>query len=164
MKMKNKVLVASMVLGILFIAAACSTAQGAKDTNAPNNQVPPAPNKYLVTVSAEDFNKKANIAKQVEVKAGDTFTITLDSNATTGFQWNEQAKIANAKVLTQEAHQYVAPATNNGSTPVAGMSGIEEWTFTAGQAGTTTATFSYDRPWEGGEKGVRTFILTVIVK
>jgi hypothetical protein len=23
---------------------------------------------------------------------------------------------------------------------------------------------SYDRPWEGGEKAVRTFVLTVVVK
>jgi inhibitor of cysteine peptidase len=164
MKMKNKVLVASMLLGILFIAAACSTVQGAKDTNVPHNKVPPAPNKYLVTVSAEDFNKAANLSKLVDVKSGDTFTITLDSNATTGFHWNEQAQITDTKVLTQTAHQYIAPATNNGATPVLGMSGIEEWTFTASQPGTTTTTFSYGRPWEGGEKGVRTFELTVVVK
>jgi predicted secreted protein/predicted small secreted protein len=162
--MKNKLVIALILLGLLLVAGACTTVQGAKDTIVPDNKVSPAPNKYLVIASAEDFSKEANITKQVEVKAGDTFTITLDSNATTGFQWNEQAQIADTKVLTQEAHQYVAPATNNGSTPVAGMSGIEEWTFTAGQTGTTTAFFSYDRPWEGGEKAVRTFELTVVVK
>jgi predicted secreted protein len=44
------------------------------------------------------------------------------------------------------------------------MAGVEEWWFTAGQAGVTTATMSYSRPWEGGEKDVRTFVLTVAVK
>ena len=147
-----------MLLGLLLFAAACNTVQGLEE---PDSW---APNNPLVTASAEEFSKETNISKQVEVKAGYTFTITLDSNATTGFQWNEQAQIADTKVLTQRAHQYVAPATNNSSTPVAGMSGIEEWTFIASQTGTTTATFSYDRPWEGGEKSVRTFELTVIVK
>jgi predicted secreted protein len=171
--MKGKVFVGIIFLGIVLLAGAMllkyssfthSTTDGTSITNPPNNQVPPAPNKYLVTATAEDFSKEANITKQVEVKVGDTFTITLDSNATTGFQWNEQAQIADTEVLTQEAHQYVVPATNNGSTPAVGMTGVEEWTFTVGQTGTTTATFSYDRPWEGGEKGVRTFELTVVVQ
>ena len=133
-------------------------------TNPPNNQVPPAPNKYLVTVSAEDFTKEANISRQVEVKTGDVFTVALDSNATTGFSWTEQAKIADGNILKQTGHEYIAPRANDDNKPVAGMSGIEEWWFTAGQTGTTTATMSYSRPWEGGEKDARTFVLTVIVK
>jgi len=162
--MKTKLITAVlMLLGLVLFAAACNPVQGANDTNTPNNQVPPAPNKYLVIVSAVDFNKAANIFKQVEVNAGDTFTIALDSNATTGFQWTEQAKIADNGVLTQTTHAYNAPATNNDA-PIVGMAGIEEWTFTAAHAGTTTATLSYNRPWEGGEKDVRTFELTIVVK
>jgi len=65
-------------------------------------------------------------------------------------------------VVEQTAHEYIAP--NTGDAPVAGMAGVEEWTLRAGKAGTTTVNLSYDRPWEGGEKGVRTFELTVIVK
>jgi predicted secreted protein len=44
------------------------------------------------------------------------------------------------------------------------MAGIEEWTFRASQPGTTTATMSYSRPWDGGEKDARIIMLTVIVK
>ena len=92
--MKGKLFISTMFLGIALLTGACSTAVDTSITNPPNNQVPPAPNKYLVTISAEDFNKGAHILRQVEVKTGDVFTVALDSNATNGFSWTEQAKVA----------------------------------------------------------------------
>jgi len=160
--MKSKIFVSTMFLGIMLLAGACSNAGGSSIT--PDNKVPPVPNKYLVSITAEDFSKEIQISRQVEVKTGDTFTIALDSNATTGFSWTEQAKIADGNILKQTGHEYIAPRANDDTKPVAGMSGIEEWWFTAGRTGTTTATMSYSRPWEGGEKDARTFVLTVIVK
>ncbi len=157
--MRNKVLAVIMVLGIILGAVACSSVAAATDDNSPSNNVPPAPNKYLVFITGENFGKEANITKQVEVKVGNNFTIALDSNGTTGFQWNEQAKIADVNIIQQVAHNYVAP---NGE--ALGQAGIEEWTFKAINDGSTTLKFSYDRPWEGGEKGVRTLELTVVVK
>jgi inhibitor of cysteine peptidase len=157
---KSKLFVGILFLTLALLAGGCNNA-GATSTT-PGNKVPPAPNKYLVSVASEDFSAEARILRQVEVKAGDVFSIALDSNATTGFIWTEQAKIADGNVLKQTRHEYVPPRANNDK-PVAGMSGIEEWWFTAGQVGLTTATMSYDRPWEGGEKGVRTFVLTVVV-
>jgi inhibitor of cysteine peptidase len=144
--MKNKVLVTLALVGLLLTMAACSAATG-------------APGNTSINIPAADFDKQANIAREVEVSAGDTFTITLDSNATTGFQWTVQAKIANESVLNQIAHDYVAP---NGK--ALGQAGTEQWTFKAVNAGTTTVNLSYDRTWEGGEKGVRTFELTAVVK
>ena len=160
--MKSKIFVSTMFLGIMLLAGACSNAGGSSIT--PDNKVPPVPNKYLVSITAEDFSKEIQISRQVEVKTGDTFTIALDSNATTGFSWTEQAKIADGNILKQTGHEYIAPRANDDTKPVVGMSGIEEWWFTAGRTGTTTATMSYSRPWEGGEKDARTFVLTVIVK
>jgi inhibitor of cysteine peptidase len=162
--MNVKIFVGIIILGFVLLAGACSTTDSTSTTNPPNNQVPPAPNKYLVTVSAEDFTKEANITKQVEVKTGEVFTVALDSNASTGFSWTEQAKIADVNILKQTGHQYIAPRTNTDDKPVAGMSGIEEWWFTAGGTGSTTAAMSNSRPWEGGEKDARTFVLTVVVK
>jgi predicted secreted protein len=172
-QMKGKIFFGIIILGIVLIAGTRllkyssfthSNTDGTSITNPPNNQVPPAPNKYLVTATAEDFTKEANITKQVEVKAGDIFTVALDSNATTGFNWTEQAKIDGGNILKQTGHEYIAPRANNDTQPVAGMSGIEEWTFSANQVGTTTASMSYSRPWDGGEKDARIFLLTVIVK
>jgi predicted secreted protein len=162
--MKWKTFFGIMSIGILLLAGACGSSADISTTNPPNNQVPPAPNKYLVTVSWEDFAKEAHILRQVEVKNGDVFTVALDSNATTGFSWTEQAKIADGNILKQTQHKYIAPRASDDTKPVVGMSGIEEWWFAAGQTGITTITMSYSRPWEGGEKAVRTFVLTVIVK
>jgi len=148
--MKGKILLSTIILVVTLLMGGCSSAGSTSTTNSPNNPVPPAPNKYMVSISAEDFNKEARISRQVEVKTGDAFTIALDSNAATGFAWTEQAKIADVSILKQTEHAYVAPRANDGTQPVAGMSGIEEWWFRAGQAGTTTATMSYSRPWEGG--------------
>jgi predicted secreted protein len=167
--MKVKIFIGIILLGILLLSGATllkyssfthSTTDGNSITNPPNTQVPPPPNKYLVAVSAEDFNKGAIISKQVEVKTGDVFTVALDTNATTGFSWTEQAKISDGNILKQTGHQYIAPRANDDK-PVTGMAGIEEWTFTARKEGTTTATMSYRRPWEGGEKDARRFVLTV---
>jgi inhibitor of cysteine peptidase len=161
--MKVKIFFGLLLLCGALLMGACSAADSTSITNPPNNQVPPAPGKYPVAVSAEDFSQAANITKQVEVKAGDTFTITLDSNATTGFSWTEQAKIADGNILKQTGHQYIAPRADNDK-PVTGKAGVEEWTFNASRGGTTTASMSYSRPWEGGEKDARTFVLTVTVK
>jgi hypothetical protein len=93
-QMKGKIFLGIVAFVIVLLAGATllkyssfihSTTEGTSITNPPNNQVPPAPNKYLVTALAEDFTKEANITKQVEVKTGDVFTVALDSNATTGF-------------------------------------------------------------------------------
>jgi predicted secreted protein len=161
--MKGKIIFGIMLITVLLLAGACSTTTNILITNPPNNQVPPAPNKYIVTLSAEDFSQQTQISRQVEVKTGDVFSVALDSNATTGFSWTEQAKIGGGKILTQTGHQYIA-SRSSADKPVTGMAGIEEWTFSASQAGSTTATMSHSRPWDGGEKDVRMFVLTVVVK
>jgi inhibitor of cysteine peptidase len=163
MLMKIKILFGIALISLVLLAGACSAAEDTSDANPTNNPVPPAPNKYLVTVSAADFNQQKQISRQVEVKTGQVFSIALDSNATTGFRWTEQARIADDSILKQTGHNYIAPRSN-ADQPAAGMAGIEEWTFSANQVGATTASLSYGRPWEGGEKDARVFTLTVNVK
>ncbi len=149
--MKIKTLAAIILTGLALLLGACSSA---------NNIVPV---NHQVTVTDEDFNGSIDINKQIEVRDGDTVTVIIDSNATTGFSWTEQADISNADILVQTGHQYNAPK-DTGDTPVVGAGGTEEWTFKANQTGKVIVNLSYDRPWEGGEKGVRTFELTVVVK
>ena len=113
-----------------------------------------------VSVSCDDFNSQKNISKQMTVAAGNTFTVTLCSNATTGFQWSESAQISDKTVVQQTGHAFVAP----GNTGMVGAPGNEVWTFQALKKGTSTINMEYGRPWEGGEKGVWTFSLSVTVK
>jgi inhibitor of cysteine peptidase len=120
---------------------------------------PPAPSPAAVNVTCEQFSQKAQIVQDVTVAAGSTITVTLCSNASTGFSWGEQAQISNPEVLKQTSHKTIAPATS-----MPGAPGNQVWTFQALKAGVSTASFSYSRPWEGGEKDVQTFKLNVTVQ
>lgn len=100
------------------------------------------------------------MSKQINVTTGNTFTVTLCSNATTGFQWSESAQISDEAVVQQTGHEFVSPE-NKG---LVGAPGEEVWTFKALKKGTSTIALEYSRPWEGGEKGEWTLNLTVIVK
>jgi inhibitor of cysteine peptidase len=113
-----------------------------------------------VTVTCDQFSKQAHIVQDVTATVDSTITVTLCSNPTTGFQWGEQTQIGNTQVLKQTSYKMVGPA----NTGMVGAPGNEVWTFQALQAGTSTVSFSYSRPWAGGEKGVETFKLNVTVK
>ncbi|MBM4447422.1 MAG: protease inhibitor I42 family protein [Chloroflexi bacterium] len=113
-----------------------------------------------IEVSCDDFGKQQDISQEVNVAAGDTFTVTLCSNATTGFKWSESAQISDQTVVQQTGHEFVAPDAKG----LVGAPGKEVWTFKALKKGTSTLSLEYSRPWEGGEKGEWTFNLTVVVK
>jgi len=83
----------------------------------------------------------------------------LGSNASTGYQWGAGPTISDTSVLTQYEHNVVAAT----STAV-GAAGKDVWTFKPASKGTTTVSFGYSRPWEGGEKDEWTLVLTVVVK
>ena len=117
-----------------------------------------------VEVSCDDFMKQHHISKEVEVAAGDSFTVTLCSNPTTGFEWLESAQISDQTILRQMGHKFIAPEGEGDKPPAPGTAGKEVWTFKALKKGTSTISLEYSRPWEGGEKGTWTFYLTVVVK
>jgi inhibitor of cysteine peptidase len=120
----------------------------------------PAARQASVEVSCDDFSQQNHITRQVEVGAGGTLTLTLCSNPTTGFAWSETAQISDQSVLRQTDHRFVSPEAEG----IVGAAGKEVWTFNALKKGTSTVSVEYSRPWEGGEKGVWTFNLTVTVK
>jgi inhibitor of cysteine peptidase len=112
-----------------------------------------------VVVSINDFNSQNNITKEITVSAGGSFKISLESNATTGFSWPEQAEIGNTAIVKQTDHDNLAPTSD-----LMGAPGKEVWTFKALEKGTTVIAMEYSRPWEGGEQAEWTFNLTVTVK
>jgi len=109
--------------------------------------------------SADEFSQHPQIQKEIILNSGDQVTITLISNATTGFSWNENAAIADTNVLQQLKHENISADSGK-----LGAAGAEKWTFKALKAGTTNIHLEYSRTWEGGEKGVWTFDLKITVK
>ena len=118
----------------------------------------PASGQTGVVISCDEFAKQANMTREVRVPAGSTLNVTLCANPTTGFGW-EEAKIADAAVLEQAGREYKEAASD-----ALGAAGSEEWSFKALEKGTATVSFAYSRSWEGGEKGVWTLELTVVVE
>ena len=123
-----------------------------------------APKQLSVEASCDDFIKlppgERSISKEAQVAVGDSFTVTLCSNPTTGFQWSKSAQISDQIVLEQVDHEFIPPEAKD----VEGAAGKEVWTFKALKKGTSSVSMEYSRPWEGGEKGAWKFVLTVVVK
>lgn len=147
--MKTKLIVMALMLTVLLVAVACSPVSGAS----------PAA-EASIDVSIDEFEQANDITREVTVADGGTVTVSLGSNPTTGFSWDEAAQIADPTVLQQTGSERL-PAESQG---LVGAPGTQVWTFKALTKGTTTVSMEYSRPWEGGEKGVWTFDLTVAVK
>ena len=143
--MKIKLLVVLIVIPILLCLPACSS-------------------EATLEVNCDEFRAQKHIDTTLEVNAGETFTVTLCSNPSTGFNWQETAQISDQTVLQQMSHKFVAPDAKGSEPPAPGSSGVEMWTFKALKSGNTTVNMEYGRPWEGGEKGEWTYELTVTVK
>ena len=90
---------------------------------------------------------------------GDTLTVTLESNPTTGFEW-ALVIITDETVLEEEGHAFMAAEA--GTPP--GTGGEEVWTFTALKEGKSTISMEYRRPWEEDVEPDKVFVLTVVVK
>ena len=143
--MKARLAAVGTLIAILLLLGACSSAT-------------------TVEVSCDDFMEQKHISKSVEVSTGEMLTVTLCSNASTGFQWIEPAQVSDKGVLRQTGHEFIAPEEKDGEFPAPGTAGQQQWTFEALRKGTTEVALEYSRPWEGGEKGEWTFTLTVVVK
>ncbi len=113
-----------------------------------------------VEVSCDEFASDQHISQGFEIDAGDSFTVALCSNQTTGFQWSESAQIDDETIVEQTNHEFIPPQDEQ----LVGAAGQEVWTFQALQEGTTTISMEYSRPWEDGEEAEWTFTLTLVVK
>lgn len=77
----------------------------------------------------------------VKVQNGDSFTLSLESNPTTGYSW--QADF-DAEYLQLVDSRFISEA----GPEIVGAGGQEEFDFLALKAGETEITFFYSRPWE----------------
>ncbi|MCX6062799.1 MAG: protease inhibitor I42 family protein [Caldiserica bacterium] len=93
-----------------------------------------------------------------ETTVGKTFTIALDANMTTGYNWSQTIK--DTSVIAYVDNAYVAAATDP---QIVGGGGTDTFTFKAVGKGTTTITLYYARPWESVPPA-QTRTITVTVK
>ena len=94
---------------------------------------------------------------QVPLEVGQTLVLSLDSNPTTGYQW-EITELDEA-ILKQTGHEYEADQ------PVLiGSGGKEVWRFQAQSSGSTTLSLGYKRSWEEGIEPIQTYSVEVAVR
>ena len=147
--MKSKAFVASIVATASLILVACSPSPGLEFTQ-----------DATVEVTCDIFQEWPDHSGDVLLGANGTLTVILCTSSTTGFQWSQTPQIGAQTVLRQVDHKFVARE----ETALVGAPGQEVWTFKTLKEDTSTIYFEYSRPWEGGQKAIWTFNLTVIVK
>ena len=134
-----------ILLGLLLVLAGCGPSDDA-DTGAKSREV---------GLSAKDNGG------QVEVAAGQTLVLTLESNPTTGYRWEVvEAKDAVLR-QTGEAEFTVASQLDP---PPPGTGGVEVFRFEAVEAGETLLELVYHRPWKEGVEPLETYSIQVKVR
>jgi inhibitor of cysteine peptidase len=112
-----------------------------------------------IAISYDELLNQKNISRDITLPVGGYLQVSLGSNASTGYQWAEQMRISDPKVLVQTGHEAIAARENR-----PGASGSQVWVLQATGLGTATVTTTYGRPWEGGEKDTWTFTANVTVQ
>ena len=112
-------------------------------------------------VGCDQFAAQKSITQTTEMSVGDQVKVTLCSNPSTGFAWQEP-EISDAGVVSLADKSFGAPVT--GSAQVVGAAGTDYVTLKATAKGTSTVVLRYSQPWVGGTSGEWTYTLTVTVQ
>jgi len=91
------------------------------------------------------------------VASGQQFALTLESNRTTGYQW-QLAEPLDGAIVTLVGTEYATPEAR-----LPGAAGREIWTFQAVGQGKTMISLEYVRPWEKDVPPAKTADFLVVV-
>jgi predicted secreted protein len=98
--------------------------------------------------------------KTIKVKVGDTVTVLLQGNPTTGYSWRTAKLDGTALEQAGDANYTSAPNPSG----MAGVGGAFLFTFTAAKAGETRINLENVFPGGKDVKPVKTFVVTVDVE
>jgi len=116
---------------------------------------------YLSPAGPEEVNvNEENDGGQIELEQGQILVVTLESNPTTGYRW-EQAE--NQEPILEQMGEAEFIPSDEGEPPIAGAGGWEIFRFKAISAGKMTLQLVYHRSWEEGVEPVKTFSLDVVI-
>ena len=140
----------SMVIGAVLALAvsACS----------PDGPSEPAVSVVVECIAFETSGADpAPVVRDLAVEAGQAFDVTICSNPSTGFAWEQPTWEGDATLEFVER----SILQSVGGPP--GEAGQERFTFKAASAGGATVHFVYSQPWDGGTKGAWLLDLAVTV-
>lgn len=94
--------------------------------------------------------------KTIHTKVNENFFVVLETNPTTGYQWDVNFSENYIKLVNRDY-------TSAAPTGILGAGGQETFTFQAIKSGETEIVFSYLRPWEKEKEPEKTVVYSVIV-
>jgi len=109
----------------------------------------------VAVACSQETNKTGeylNPGESIKVKPGQIFTISMESNPATGYNWQLSKELDSIIILITNAY---IPADSK-------LGGHEVWTFKAIDYGQTNILMKYVRPCEN-DQPARTNVFTVIV-
>lgn len=95
--------------------------------------------------------------KVVKMAVGDTLTVDLSSNPTTGFMWRD--KVEGKAVRPAGEPQYHGPKA-----PRPGAGGRQLFSYRAVRSGAGSIRLAYSRSWEKGKPPAQTYQIKVVVR
>jgi len=87
---------------------------------------------------------------------GDRVTIKLPSNPTTGYSWGQPQGVVNLELLSTQSEP--------GASDRVGASSFQIFSFQARQAGVSTLTLNYFRPFEKNTPPRRVYLLSLTIE
>ena len=102
---------------------------------------------FLIFVLSTSFclAEGSKTPRVIKTQVGQSFTITQESNGTTGYLW-QFAKPLDKSTLKLISSEYIAGGTE--ANIRVGAPGKQVWRFKALKPGRTNIYFEYVRPWE----------------
>src|SRR5271169_4645199 len=110
-----------------------------------------------IPTSSTGFDVAGGV-EQIRMLAGKQFSITLNANHTTGYNWR-LAKPLDPAMLKQISDEYHAATSD-----AVGAPGEEVWTFESVAAGTAELDFEYVRPFETDAKPVKKAKYSIVIE
>jgi inhibitor of cysteine peptidase len=138
------------VAGALLLALGLAACGGSGSGGSSASPTPASPS-ASPTAAAQIVKVEAvGVPPATNVKVGDTLVVTLNSNATTGYQWTVQGSgISDTGVLKQVGKAKVLPPKSD----LMGAPSKTQFTFQAVKKGSDQLEFWYARPSDPGQPG-----------
>lgn len=111
----------------------------------------------LLSISFTEGAQNNKLHKELRTSVGKELAITLESNKTTGFQW-QLAEPPDRKVLEFVRAEYMSENAN-----LVGAGGKEIWIFKAVACGKAIVSLEYARPWEKDIPPIKKEVFVVTV-
>jgi inhibitor of cysteine peptidase len=104
---------------------------------------------------------QAEDGRTIRLPRGETLTLRLESNGTTGYQWEVAALPRNLKRV---GDTYEALGQGRGRSAVAGAGGVQILTFKRAATGRGTLRLVYRQPWDREARPEGRFQLVVVAQ